>query len=75
MNKIRDFLIGGGTILTAGIQRGCPHPSPAREFSFSNPQSIAHDLMRVAQDVRIASVRHEKEIKQMELKLEFAGSR
>jgi hypothetical protein len=74
MNTIRDLLIGGGSILVSGMRFNSPPPSPVQEFSLSNPQSIAHDMMRVAQDMRIAAVRHEKEMKQMELHLECAGT-
>ena len=74
MNTIRDLLIGGGSILVSGMYYNSPRPSPVQEFSLSHPQSIAHDMMRVAQDLRVAAARHEKEIRQMELRLKCAGA-
>lgn len=75
MNTIRDLLIGGGSILVSGMRFTSPRPSPVQEFSLSHPQSIAHDMMRVAQDMRVAAKRNEKEMRQMELHLECAGAR
>jgi hypothetical protein len=75
MNTIRDLLIGGGSILVSGMQFTSPRPSPVQELSLSNPQSIAHDMMRIAQDMRVAAIRHDKEMRQMELQLECAGAR
>jgi hypothetical protein len=74
MNTIRDFLIGGGSILTAGVPFTCPRPSPVQEFSLSHPQSIANDMTRIVMDLRVAAKRHEKEMQQMELGLECVGA-
>jgi len=72
MNTIRDILIGGGSLLVAGTSFSIPRPSPVHEFSITHPQSIAHDMARIATDMKIAAKRHEQELSQMELGLECA---